>query len=188
MADVTKIKTPNGSVYDIRDDNAIPKAAEVPLTDSFSVSYPNMTDPDGLSIYREYYRKMSDSSLVDKIWRVFTTGGDKYSDLRATATATSVTWNFSGTASYSLKVNGKTVVVDGEQGTVYQTGTITNMSDGTAQSKSLTFTPTIVILYDLYGHVITGGFSITMGTKKFTITPSSISTIGNSTAKWVAFA
>lgn len=187
MADISKIKLPNGSVYDIRDDNAVPKSQVVALSDSFTVSFPQITDTNGVDVYREYCRKKADGKTVNKVWRMFSIDGSAYSDFQAYSTdKNTVNWNISGTGNFALKVNGKNVVVEGQQGSVYQTGTINNIVDGTPQSKTLTFTPTIVILYDLYGHVIDSGFSIEMGTNKFTMTPSALAVY--LACKWIAFA
>ena len=68
------------------------------------------------------------------------------------------------------------------------TGEIINISEGTAYPIDLPFTPVAVLFFGRsYNHHLNGGFSLSLQTNKFIFTPSSISTIGDRSLRYVAF-
>ena len=197
MANISNIKIPDGTSYGFNADTLdgvhaselYPKKNIVAFSDSFSLRYPYIVDEENSGIFSEFARKTADKSVQEKSWRLYSIDGIKYATMRAYSdTEGQVIWDFvNGTADMSLRYNGKKVLVSGQQGNVYQIGTVKDMANGVAKDVATAFNPIIVVLYDAYGHVVTNGFSIAMGAKKFTLTPSNISIIGSTSAKWIAF-
>ena len=68
------------------------------------------------------------------------------------------------------------------------TGEIRNMSEGTAYPMNLPFTPVAVLFFDLsYNHHINGGFTLSLQSNGFTITPSDMAKMGTTSVRYVAF-
>ena len=65
-------------------------------------------------------------------------------------------------------------------------GTITGLSNGTAKTVSLPFSP-VFVLFHSNGHVVQGGFALSCGTNSFTITPANVSTMGSTAVGYIAF-
>lgn len=65
-------------------------------------------------------------------------------------------------------------------------GTITGLSNGTAKTVSLPFSP-VFVLFHSNGHVVQGGFALSCGTNRFTITPANVSTMGSTAVGYIAF-
>lgn len=166
----------------------IRKISAIPLSDDYT-SFMLITDENSARVYQEYVRKKADSSGIEKFWRLYTSDAAKYCDLRAITDSSGVTWNFTGTGSTAVQVNGKRVLVEGDATSVTsETGIINALSNGTAQSVSLSFNPVAVLFFDsTYNHIVNSGFSLSLGTKKFTITPASVSTMGTTSVRFVAF-
>lgn len=68
------------------------------------------------------------------------------------------------------------------------TGEIRSMSENTAYPITLPFTPVAVLFFDLtYNHHINGGFTLSLQTNGFTITPSDMAKMGTTSVRYVAF-
>lgn len=65
-------------------------------------------------------------------------------------------------------------------------GTITGLSNGTAKSVSLPFSP-VFVLFHSNGHVVQSGFALSCGTNSFTITPANVTTMGTTAVGYIAF-
>lgn len=65
-------------------------------------------------------------------------------------------------------------------------GTITGLSNGTAKTVSLPFSP-VFVLFHSNGHVVQGGFALSCGTNSFTITPANVSIMGSTAVGYIAF-
>lgn len=75
-----------------------------------------------------------------------------------------------------------------EADTSINTGEIRNMSQNTAYSMNVPFTPVAVLFFDLtYNHHINGGFTLSLQTNGFTITPSDMAKMGTTSVRYVAF-
>ena len=166
----------------------IRKISAIPLSDDYT-SFMLITDENSARVYQEYVRKKADSSGIEKFWRLYTSDAAKYCDLRAAVDSSGVTWNFTGTGSTAVQVGGKRVLVEGDATSVTsETGIINALSNGTAQPVSLSFNPVAVLFFDsTYNHIVNSGFSLSLGTKKFTITPASVSAMGTTSLRFVAF-
>lgn len=73
-----------------------------------------------------------------------------------------------------------------ETATLQEYGVTPTLTNGTATAIAVSFNPQVVLLMN-NGHIITGGYAITMGAKKFTVTPSSVSTMGTVAPNYIAF-
>lgn len=70
--------------------------------------------------------------------------------------------------------------------TLQEYGVTPTLTNGTATAIAVSFNPQVVLLMN-NGHVITGGYAIAMGAKKFTVTPSAVSTMGTVAPNYIAF-
>lgn len=66
-------------------------------------------------------------------------------------------------------------------------GIISGLTNGTAVTIPLSFSPAAVIFFNNYNHLVNSGFSLSLGTNQFVITPSSVSTMGVTTVTYIAF-
>lgn len=72
--------------------------------------------------------------------------------------------------------------------TSINTGEIRNISEGTTYTMGLPFTPVAVLFFDLsYNHSVNNGFSLSLVTNGFVFKPASISTMGTTSVRYVAF-
>lgn len=72
--------------------------------------------------------------------------------------------------------------------TSINTGEIRNISEGTTYTMSLPFTPVAVLFFDLsYNHSVNNGFSLSLVTNGFVFKPASISAMGATSVRYVAF-
>lgn len=70
----------------------------------------------------------------------------------------------------------------------YATGLISGLSNGSAVTVSLKFAPVAVLFFDsTYIKPVSSGFSVSLGTGTFTITPSSVSAMGTTGVRYLAF-
>lgn len=148
--------------------------------------FPRQVDTNGKIVYSEYTRKNSDGT-ADKLFRIM---GDpdapSYSDFQAHYDGQNVIWYFNGTGlGVSAKISGKTVITEATAA-LQEFGGTPKLSDGVKTDVAVSFNPKIVLLFNS-GRIITGGYAIAMGTKKFTVTPSSVSAMGTATPGYIAF-
>lgn len=72
--------------------------------------------------------------------------------------------------------------------TSISTGEIRNVSEGVVYTINVPFTPVAVLFFDiLYNHHVNGGFSLSLTANGFTFKPASISTMGTTSVRYVAF-
>lgn len=72
--------------------------------------------------------------------------------------------------------------------TSISTGEIRNISEGTTYTMGLPFTPVAVLFFDLsYNHSVNNGFSLSLVTNGFVFKPASISAMGATSVRYVAF-
>lgn len=70
----------------------------------------------------------------------------------------------------------------------YATGLISGLSNGSAVTVSLKFAPVAVLFFDsTYIKPVSSGFSVSLGTSTFSITPSSVSAMGTTGVRYLAF-
>lgn len=148
--------------------------------------FPRQVDINGKMVYGEYTRKKSDGT-ADKLFRIM---GDpdapSYSDFQAHYDGQNVIWYFNGTElGVSVKIGGKAVITEATA-VMQEFGVTPTLSNSVKTDVVVSFNPKIVLLFN-NGHIITGGYSITMGTKKFSITPSAVSTMGTVSPNYIAF-
>lgn len=143
MADISKIKTPGGNIYNIDavTVNGHSVNADVPASADFSAyvkrletitigdtftPYPGQKDTNGILAYCEYLRKRSDGR-TDKIFRVGNINSNKFSDLQAYYNGTdTVIWQLKKTGvNVALTIDGKYVAVRDEiPSLAYATGSM----------------------------------------------------------------
>lgn len=148
--------------------------------------FPRQVDTNGKIVYSEYTRKKSDGT-ADKLFRIM---GDpdvpSYSDFQAHYDGQNVIWYFNGTGlGVSVKIGGKAVITE-STAALQEFGVTPTLSNSVKTDVAVSFNPKIVLLFN-NGHIITGGYSIAMGTKKFSITPSAVSTMGTVSPSYIAF-
>ncbi|MGN0508557.1 MAG: hypothetical protein ACI4GX_04935 [Ruminococcus sp.] len=70
----------------------------------------------------------------------------------------------------------------------FASGLISGLSNGSAVTVSLKFAPVAVLFLDsTYIKPVSSGFSVSLGTSTFTITPSSVSAMGTTGVRYLAF-
>lgn len=70
----------------------------------------------------------------------------------------------------------------------HATGIISGLANGTSITIPLSFSPVAVLFFDSsYNHLVNSGFSLSFGTSTCTITPSSVSTMGTTSVRYLAF-
>ncbi|MCI7768558.1 MAG: pyocin knob domain-containing protein [Oscillospiraceae bacterium] len=69
----------------------------------------------------------------------------------------------------------------------HATGVISGLVNGTSITMPLSFSPVAVLFFNAANHHVNGGFSLSLGTNQFVFTPASVSAIGSTAVRWLAF-
>lgn len=245
MADVSKIKVPNGTVYDLKDETAraglAGKAdARYPTIEGMlSLTWPgNATTENSIFSWENTLRlrnqdpNAENATYTDLLLTpngIFTEGAfngniiDRKKILTAGDSVDNANklggvvgayhlgtlgssnnehgyyyqlyckHNVYGDNRFGLEIANRTHEVRVDYATyannalTHSKGIISGLTNGTAVTIPLSFSPVAVILFNGSNHMVNGGFSLSLGTNQFVITPSSVAAMGTTAVTYVAF-
>lgn len=191
MADISKIKLPDGNIYDI---NVSSLRHESAYSDIFSTTLTSTHGCWNKWVYivgssnnassSDYIANAPETSTA--LWYEVLTGGRVNRAFQIAIGCYRHQRNMYIRYMHDGAWSGWNKISPVETTTLQEYGVTPTLTNGKPTDIAVSFNPQVVLLMN-NGHVITGGYAIAMGAKKFTVTPSSVSTMGTVAPNYIAF-